>query len=147
LGVDGASRERADPEFTSPGVQGKVGRAQEPRIGGGMQGSGSWTPSWMWMAGFPPRPSGSTEPVVTSWGPTSQWLVRVRAIASEVDQDRIEIRTWSEVSRDLRRALLVSRRSQWLAFARAFCGAIEQRLIGCPVQPVTIDPRSTRPGP
>lgn len=55
------------------------------------------------------------------------------ACASEVDETRIEIRTWSEVSRELRRALLVPRSAQWLAFARAFCGAIEQRLIGCPV--------------
>lgn len=55
------------------------------------------------------------------------------ACASEVDEDRIEIRTWSEVSRELRRALLGPRSVQWRAFARAFCGAIEQRLIGCPV--------------
>ena len=246
-----------------------------------MQGSGIWTPNWMWMEGFPPRPSGSTGPVHPSWTFTSKWLAEVRtlaseeleavqrlarpwdqaladygrdpgredwakfrplrlsreedwsdwlafmlqdpagwsvasalfpvavdaeeveeaqrevalgggnrradlvllwrgqrathvevklwdqdfgktgetaqlceshfsgvsewkhyilvpetqreACASEVDEDRIEIRTWSEVSRELRRALLGPRSVQWLAFARAFCGAIEQRLIGCPV--------------
>jgi hypothetical protein len=55
------------------------------------------------------------------------------ACASEVDEGCIEIRTWSEVSRELRRALLVVRSFQWLAFARPYCGAIEQRLIGCHV--------------
>lgn len=51
-------------------------------------------------------------------------------------QGKITPVTWTELCRELRRELHHARGSyQWLAFARAFCGAVEQRILGIPCMP------------
>ncbi|WP_242352748.1 MULTISPECIES: hypothetical protein [unclassified Anaeromyxobacter] len=47
--------------------------------------------------------------------------------------DGMRVVTWSSVAVQLRRALRQARLpGQWRAFARAYCGAIEQRILGIP---------------
>jgi hypothetical protein len=49
------------------------------------------------------------------------------------DSDKVSVVTWSDVDRELRRCLLApGGSSQWAAFARAFCGAVEQKILGVP---------------
>lgn len=52
-----------------------------------------------------------------------------------IENASVEIKAmdWSQVALALRRALLQESNSlRWRAFAHAFCGAIEQHLLGCP---------------
>lgn len=62
------------------------------------------------------------------------------ACRDELESDDVRIVTWTSVCIELRRALLVPRESpQWRAFARAFCGAVEQKILAIPAMTADSD--------
>lgn len=59
------------------------------------------------------------------------------ACREDLKGDDVRIVTWTSVCIELRRALLAPRESpQWRAFARAFCGAVEQKILAIPAMTV-----------